>query len=175
MMRRIAIILTLITAATAPSAAAQHDAHSTSRPRANNSHLPPNPVRRPSSAHSEPEHVGGRYTNNIPHVNRDHWYGHAAPAEPRYHLNHPFPVGRFAHVGSAYRYPIVRMDMAAHRFWLPGGYYFGIEPTEWPLVETWCWDCGDDFVIYIDADHPGWYLLYNVHTGTFVHVQYMGM
>jgi hypothetical protein len=179
MTRYVAILLVLTTATAAPAVAqhdaAQRDAHSTTRPRANAGRLPQAPVRRSPKARPESEHIVGGYTNSLPHVSHDHWYGHAAPTAPRYHLAHPFSAGRFAHVGSAYRYPIVRMDLAAHRFWLPGGYYFEIASGEWPLVDSWCWDCGDDFAIYLDADHPGWYLLYNVHTGTFVHVQYMGM
>jgi len=45
---------------------------------------------------------------------------------------------------------------------------------DWPICADWCWDCGDDFVVYEDPDHTGWYMLYNVHTGVYVHVSYMG-
>jgi hypothetical protein len=181
MMRYAAILLTLVTATAAP-ALAQREVHPTpsrqptptTRPRANSGRLPTAPVRRPATARPEPEHITGGYTNSAPHVSHNHWYGHAAPTATRYRLAHPFPAGHFAHVGTAYRYPVVHIDQASHRFWFPGGFYFEVAAWEWPLVDGWCWDCGDDFVIYDDEDHPGWYLLYNVHTGTYVHVQYLG-
>ena len=49
-----------------------------------------------------------------------------------------------------------------------------LRPGDWPVCADWCWDCGDDFVVYEDTDHVGWYLFYNVHTGVYVHVSYMG-
>jgi hypothetical protein len=52
---------------------------------------------------------------------------------------------------------------------------FEIASWDWDLASDWCWDCdGDNFVVYDDPDHPGWYLVYNVHTGTYIHAQYEG-
>jgi hypothetical protein len=52
--------------------------------------------------------------------------------------------------------------------------YFQVADWDWPICADWCWDCGDDFVVYEDPDHMGWYMLYNVHTGAYVHVSYLG-
>ncbi len=69
---------------------------------------------------------------------------------------------------------VERFDRDHHRFWFPGGFSFEVAAWDWPICADWCWDCGDDFVVYEDADHAGWYMLYNVHTGAYVHVTYMG-
>jgi len=152
-------------------AQAQHN-----QPRANQGRIPAPPQQRAPHAKPEPERRDGGRVNNTPHVNNDHWYGHDKPNDKRYHLDHPFEHGRFDHFGPSYRYNIVRIDPNLHRFWLPGGYFFEIPAWDWPLAADWCWSCGgDDFVIYEDPDHPGWYLLYNLYTGAFVHVTYMGM
>ena len=45
---------------------------------------------------------------------------------------------------------------------------------DWPICAEWCWDGGADDVIYEDADHIGWYLLYNAQTGAHVCVIYQG-
>lgn len=150
---------------------AQHSApHMT--PRANQGHIPPLP---PMPSTHQVEHLEGGRVNSTPHVNHDHWYGHDVPGDPRFHLDHPFAHGRFPHPGPGFRYSIVRVDPVHHWFWLPGGFYFEVAPWDWSICSDWCWDCGDDFVVYEDPDHIGWYLLYNVHTGIYVHVQYLGI
>jgi hypothetical protein len=143
-------------------------------PRANQGHIPAAPPRRDAQAKPEEERHPTGHVNTTPHVNQNHWYGHDAPNDARYHLDHPFEHGHFAHFGPSYRYRVERFDPALHRFWFPGGFYFQIADWDWPLAADWCWNCGDDFVVYEDPDHPGWYLLYNVHTGAYVHVTYMG-
>ncbi len=158
------------------SGEAERSAQQHNQPRANRGHIPTAPAQRSPSTKPEPERRSGARINNTPHVNNDRWYGHDRPNDKRYHLNHPFEHGRFERFGPSYRYSIVRIDPNLHRFWLPGGFFFEIAAWEWPLCEDWCWMCGgDDFVIYDDPDHPGWYLVYNIHTGGFVHVIYMGM
>ncbi len=156
---------------------AQHPAapHS-SAPRANQGHIPPPPPARSSPrARPEVERDGTGHVNSAPHVNNDHWYGHDRPNDPRYRLARPFEHGRFEKFGPSYRYEITRIDRDHRRFWFPGGFFFEVALWDWPICADWCWDCGDDFVVYEDPDHPGWYLLYNIHTGVYVHVQYLGM
>ena len=110
-------------------------------------HVPAPPPQRESHAQREPEHRPNRKIN-------------ASQSEQQ---------------------PLVRTRPAErqafgpdhHRFWLPGGYYFEVAPWDWAVSADWCRDCGEDFVVYEDPDHPGWYKLYNVHTGHYVHVTYL--
>ncbi len=44
---------------------------------------------------------------------------------------------------------------------------------DWPVTTPWCWTC-DQFVVYLDPDHPGWYLLYDVRMGEYVHAEFLG-
>ena len=144
-------------------------------PRANQGRIPAAPQRREPHAAPEPERREGGRSNNLPHVNHDHWYGHDKPNDKRYRLGHPFEHGHFEHFGPTYRYRVERFDRERHIFWFPGGFSFQIASWDWALAADWCWDCpDDDLVVYQDADHDGWYLLYNVHTGAYVHVQYLG-
>lgn len=144
-------------------------------PRANQGRIPKAPPAR-SYLGEQPqmEHLPTGHVNDMPHVNHDQWFGHHPPNDARFHLDQPFPHGRFAHFGPTFRYQVNRIDPNLHRFWFPGGFYFDVAAADWPLCADWCWDCGDDFVVYEDSDHTGWYLLYNIHTGVYVHVQYMG-
>jgi len=152
----------------------QHEKHG-GPPHANEGRIPPPPeARRDSHGEREGERFEGGRVNNRPHVNNDHWYGHDRADDPRYRVTHPFEHGRFEHFGPSFRYVVIRVDRHHHRFWFPGGYYFEIASWDWPECEGWCWNCGDDFVIYEDPDHIGWYLLYDIETGAYVHVIYLG-
>jgi hypothetical protein len=145
------------------------------RPRANQGHVPSAPpARSDKSAPREPEHFSTGHINDTPHVNHNTWYGHEPANDARFHLDKPFEHGHFAHVGANYRYRVSRFDAGNREFWLPGGFFFQIADFDWALASDWCWDCGDDFTVYEDPDHPGWYLVYNVQTGAYVHAQYMG-
>ena len=144
-------------------------------PRANGGHIPPAPEKRadPAAAREPQKFEDGR-SSDRPHVSNDHFYGHEAPNDPRFHLDKPFPHGKFAHYGPTYRYKVVRYDLAAHRFWFAGG-GFEIASWDWVQCADWNWTGGaDDFVVYLDNDHVGWYMIYNIHTGVYVHAQFIG-
>jgi hypothetical protein len=143
-------------------------------PRANQGRVPPAPQKHERQAKFEEEHREGGKVDRSPHVNNDRWYGHDDAGDKRYHVDRPFEHGHFEHAGPSFRYNVLRIDRENHRFWIPGGFFFSFASWDWPLCTDWCWDCGDDFVLYDDPDHIGWYLLYNIHTGVYVHVTYMG-
>ena len=153
---------------------AQHREHQQSWPRANAGEIPPPPERR-SEGHAGPaaEHRGER-VDAMPHVGGNRWYGHDAPGDARYRLERPFESGRFEHSGPTHRHHVARVDHRHHRCWLDEGFLFEIAAWDWPIWSGWCWDCGDDFVVYDDLDHDGWYLLYDVHTGGYVHARFLG-
>jgi hypothetical protein len=145
-------------------------------PRANGGHIPPPPPARanrdePREAHKFED---GRVSDR-PHVSNNHWYGHEPAGDARFHIDHPWEHGRFARFGPSYRYRVLRVDLDHRRFWFPGGFYFEVAPWDWVQCADWCWTCGaDDLVLYEDTDHVGWYLVYNVHTGLYVHAQFLG-
>lgn len=156
----------------------RHGGHPTrtNPPRANQGVIPPAPqARGDPNEPRQAEHLATGHVNDTPHVSHNQWFGHEGRADARFHVDRPFAHGRFAPLGPGYRHSILRVDAHLHRLWIPGGAFFDVAVWDWPLCADWCWDCGDDFVVYTDPDHLGWYLLYNVHTGVYVHCQYMGM
>jgi hypothetical protein len=174
MSRRLLGMLGVIVFLAAYPALAERGERGPDLPRANHGQLPFPPERRlDPQAQPEVEYQEGNRIDNLPHVAHDRWYGHDAPADARYRLEQPFEHGRFELVGPEHRHAVVEIDRDRHRFWL-GSDSFEVALWDWPLCADWCWDCGNDFVIYDDADHIGWYLLYNVHTGAYVHVAYLG-
>jgi hypothetical protein len=138
-------------------------------------HPPPAPIRRRPTARPQIEHRPDGRPDERPHVAGRQWYGHATPSDERFRLARPYEFGRFRRVGPSYRYHIVRFDRDRHYFWLPGGDYFEIAPWDYDLASDWCWDCADDdFVVYRDPDHIGWYLVYDSRNGVYIHARFMG-
>jgi len=171
---RLAVPLTLALFMTIPTFAQGAQEHHEGV-HGNQGHIPQAPPKRDTHARPEIDRREGGRVNSVPHVANDHWYGHDRPNDRRYVVAHPFEHGHFEHFGPSYRYHVERFDRDHHRFWFPGRFSFEIASWDWPIAADWCWDCdGDNFVVYDDPDHPGWYLLYNVHTGGYVHVNYLG-
>jgi hypothetical protein len=98
--------------------------------------------------------------------------GHDVPRnDPRLRLDHPWQHGRFSGAIGAQQVWRIRGG-ARDRFELDG-FYFRVAPYEYDYVNDWLWD-SDDVVLYLDPDHDGWYLGYNVRLGTYVHIEYLG-
>jgi hypothetical protein len=94
------------------------------RPRANQGRIPKAPpARNDPAGQRQTEHLPTGHVNDMPHVNHDQWFGHEQPNDTRFHLDKPFPNGRFAKFGSRFRYAVTRIDPDLHRFWFPGGFY----------------------------------------------------
>ena len=169
-MKKALTVATALLFAAAMPAFAQHQ-HA-----GNGGHPPPAPPRREASTAPEGERRPDGHMDMSQHVSGDHWYGHPAANDARFHLDHPFPHGHFKYVGAGHRFGVIRFDAGLHRFWFAGGWGFEVAAWDWALASDWCWTgCGDEFIVYLDPDHPGWYLLYNMDTGAYVHVQYIGM
>lgn len=109
-----------------------------------------------------------------PHVHSDdRWIGHqSGPADPKYRLDGPWQNGRFTGgFGKDHLFPLD--ETSGDRFFFKG-FYFSIAPDDKSYGIDWFWD-SDQIAIYEDPDHIGWYLIYNVRLGTYLHAMYRGL
>ncbi len=138
-------------------------------------HVPNAPPRRTqrSTGPRYDQRANGR-VDRSQHYRDGRWYGRPSPNDRRFRLSQPYAHGRFNYYGPRYVYGVARIDPYHRWFWLTGGFYFQVAAWDWPISMNWCWGCGPYYVVYLDPDHPGWYIIYNMQTGTYVHAIYMG-
>ena len=111
---------------------------------------------------------------DAPHVDarNDHWVGHdTGRDDPHYHLDHPWEHGHFP--GSIGEHHIYRLHGGDRERFEFNSYFFQVAPYDYDYCNDWLWD-SDDIVLYVDPDHIGWYLAYNVRLGVYVHVLFLG-
>lgn len=105
------------------------------------------------------------------HANNDEWIGYGGRDPVHYHLDRPWEHGRF--LGPVGPQHIWRLQGGYRSRFNFGGYNWAVAPYDYGFTNNWLWN-SDDLVIYPDTENDGWYLAYNVRTGEYVHVQYLG-
>jgi hypothetical protein len=90
----------------------------------------------------------------------------------RSHPGRPFPHGRYEHVRE--RFVIRTFDVRTRRVFFPDRSVWVIAAYDIPRCRDWYWD-RDVVYVYDDDAHPGWYVLFNVRLGHYVHVEYFGV
>jgi hypothetical protein len=123
----------------------------------------------PAPVRDQPSHPPAPHV----HAANDAWVGHdVVPRnDSRLRLDHPWEHGRFT--GGIGAQQVWRMRGGGRDRFEVDGFYFRVAPYEYGYVSDWLWD-NDDIVLYLDPDHDGWYLGYNVRLGTYIHVEYLG-
>jgi hypothetical protein len=156
-----------------PQARGEHP----SRPEVGGGHVParapgrtavPKPPPRPSAWNEAPGHP------NAPHYDAfsGRWYGHDVRRdEDGLRLEHPWAFGHF--MGEYGPRHVYRLRGGGTQRFGFDGFFFSVALVDVAYANDWMWD-NDDIVLYDDLDHPGYYLAYNVRTGTYVHVEYLG-
>ena len=119
---------------------------------------------------ASPGRVARMSPSQRPHVARrgDVWVGHGASGSP----SRLWRSGRFE--GGFGPRHIFRMEEGNRSRFRFGSYFWGVAPFDYIFCDNWLWD-SDQVVVYEDPEHPGWYLIYNVRLGTYVHGEYLGM
>jgi hypothetical protein len=154
-------------------------------PETGGGHVPQHgPTRAPSTAKPQTQRSGpgGQPQSHsdlpghpeAPHVHalNDQWVGHdTGRNDPNYRLARPWEHGRFG--GPIGPQHVWRLHGGGRDRFDVDGFYFQVSPFDALFVADWLWD-SDDMVLYLDPDHDGWYLAYNVRLGTYVHVMFMG-
>jgi hypothetical protein len=162
-----------------PAHADQGPAHTPTAPAPAHAAPAKPPARGPAPYKGTPNTQPNRtYTDapnhpNVPHVDPgSKWVGHdTGPNDPNYHLDQPWQHGHFtAGIGRSHVWHLA--GGGPTRFWF-GGFFFSVAPYDIAFCDGWLWD-SDEIVLYVDPDHPGWYLAYNERLGTYVHVMYLG-
>jgi hypothetical protein len=126
-----------------------------------------NPQRGGRTYRDEPNHP------EVPHVHDNStWIGHSSGRnDPHYRLDRPWEHGHFeAGIGPSH---VWRLHGGSRDRFSIGNYFFSVAPYDYDYCSDWLWDT-DDIVIYLDPDHPGYYLAYNVRLGTYCHVLFLG-
>jgi hypothetical protein len=119
--------------------------------------------RRFEGVHPSAPHVDVRGRNSV-------WVGHQQTGV-NYHLSQPWEHGRFGGgFGPRYKFNLGGGDCS--RFWF-SGYYFSIADFDRGYCSNWNW-FGDQVIIYEDPSHVGFYTIYNVRLGTYLHCIYGG-
>jgi hypothetical protein len=165
-----------------PAARGATPAHAPARPEVGGGHIPARgPTRAPAhttapvaAKAAAPNYAHATGHPNAPHVDarNDSWIGHSTRGgEAGLRLEHPWAHGHFGGVfGPTHVY---RLNGGSYsRFGFEGS-FFSVASVDYGYTSDWMWN-SDDIVLYADPDDDGYYLAYNVRTGTYVHVEYIG-